>query len=91
MSPVSHEAVVQPKECAAAILVQVDREMARIRERDHHWEDGVEVSCFYISLPIFTHPSRTHIDPSLFSGSTAFQVVSPARDILIIISKIQCG
>jgi enhancer of polycomb-like protein len=36
MSPLSHEAIVRPKEHAAAILAQVDREMARIRVRDHH-------------------------------------------------------
>ena len=39
-----HDAVVRPKERAAAILAQVDREMARIKDRDHHWEDGIEVS-----------------------------------------------
>ncbi|KAH9025701.1 hypothetical protein EDB83DRAFT_2656378 [Lactarius deliciosus] len=37
-----HDAVVRPKERAAAILAQVDREMARIKDRDHHWEDGIE-------------------------------------------------
>ncbi|KAI0280469.1 hypothetical protein BGY98DRAFT_1095464 [Russula aff. rugulosa BPL654] len=43
MSPISHhDTVVRPKERAAAILAQVDREMARIKERDHHWEDGME-------------------------------------------------
>ncbi|KAF8495934.1 enhancer of polycomb-like-domain-containing protein [Russula emetica] len=43
MSPVSHhDTVVRPKERAAVILAQVDREMARIKERDHHWEDGME-------------------------------------------------
>ncbi|KAH9161676.1 hypothetical protein EDB89DRAFT_2156514 [Lactarius sanguifluus] len=30
-----HDAVVRPKERAAAILAQVDREMARIKDRDH--------------------------------------------------------
>ena len=39
-----HDAVVRPKERAVPILAQVDREMARIKERDHHWEDGIEVS-----------------------------------------------
>jgi len=39
-----HDTIVRPKERAAAILAQVDREMARIKERDHHWEDGIEVS-----------------------------------------------
>ena len=55
MSPVSHDAVARPKEHAATIPAQVDREMARIRECDHHWEDGMEVSCFYIAFPISTH------------------------------------
>jgi hypothetical protein len=38
-----HDAVVCPKECAAAILAQVDSEMVWIKESDHHWEDGIEV------------------------------------------------
>lgn len=37
-----HDAVVRPKERAATIIAQVDREMARIKDRDHHWEDGIE-------------------------------------------------
>ncbi|KAH9975642.1 hypothetical protein BJV77DRAFT_1050785 [Russula vinacea] len=42
-SPVSHhDTVVCPKERAMEILAQVDREMGRIKERDHHWEDGME-------------------------------------------------
>ena len=44
MSPTAHlDAVVRPRERAATILAQVDREMNRIKERDHHWEDGIEV------------------------------------------------
>jgi len=43
VSPAPHlDTVVRPKERAAAILAQVDREMARLKERDHHWEDGIE-------------------------------------------------
>ncbi|KAI9453934.1 enhancer of polycomb-like-domain-containing protein, partial [Russula earlei] len=43
LSPVPlHDTIVRPKERAAAILSQVDREMVRIKERDHHWEDGIE-------------------------------------------------
>jgi hypothetical protein len=38
-----HDAVVRPKERAAAILAQVDSEMVRIKESNHHWEDGIEV------------------------------------------------
>ena len=56
MSPISHhDAVVRPKERAAAILAQVDREMARIKERDHHWEDGMEVSCLPTIILGSTH------------------------------------
>jgi hypothetical protein len=39
-----HDTVVRPKERAAAILAQVDREMDWIKECDHHREDGIEVS-----------------------------------------------
>lgn len=64
MSPISHhDAVVRPKERAAAILAQVDREMARIKERDHHWEDGMEVSCLRTATLYSTQPpTRTHIN-----------------------------
>ena len=82
MSPVSHKAVVRPKEHAVAILAQVDREMAWIRECDHHWEEGMEVSCFHIAFPISTHCQLECILTSVcFSSSTTFQVVSSARDI----------
>ena len=44
MSPlVRHNTVIHPKECATTIIVQVDREVARIKERNYHWEDGIEV------------------------------------------------
>ncbi|KAH9984623.1 hypothetical protein BJV77DRAFT_1036624, partial [Russula vinacea] len=39
-----HDTVVRPKERAAVILAQFDREMARIKECDHRWEDGMEAS-----------------------------------------------
>jgi enhancer of polycomb-like protein len=66
MSPISHDTVVRPKERAAAILAQVDREMARIKERDHHWEDGMEVSCLPSAIPwLYSPPTRTHINPRL--------------------------
>jgi enhancer of polycomb-like protein len=77
MSPGSlHDAVVRPKERAAAILAQVDREIARIKERDHHWEDGMEVSCLSTATFGSTHRQLERIsahacDPS----STTLQVV----------------
>ena len=65
-SPGSHDTVVRPKERAAAILAQVDREMARIKERDHHWEDGIEVSRLTRHYPLLCSPSRRmRINPSL--------------------------
>ena len=67
MSPVSHhDTVVRPKERTAAILAQVDREMARIKERDHHWEDGMEVICTtFCRTQLYSPPTRTHISPRL--------------------------
>jgi enhancer of polycomb-like protein len=38
-----HNAVVRPKECAATIIAQDDREMDRIKDRNHHWKDGIKV------------------------------------------------
>jgi hypothetical protein len=69
MSPVSishHDIVVRPKERAVAILEQVDREMARIKEREHHWEDGMEVNCLPTATPRFySPPTRMYISPHL--------------------------
>ena len=42
-SSAHHDAVIRPKERAATIIAQVYHEMARNKERDHHWEDGIEV------------------------------------------------
>ena len=42
-SLVHHDTVIHPKERAATIIAQVNREMAWIKERDHHWEDGIKV------------------------------------------------
>ena len=56
MSPISpHDTIVRPNEHAAAILAQVDWEMAWIKERDHHWEDGMEVSRLPTATPGSTH------------------------------------
>jgi enhancer of polycomb-like protein len=77
MSPISHhDTVVRPKERAAAILAQVDREMARIKERDHHWEDGMEVSCLPSATVGFTHHQLERIStPACDPSSTTLQVV----------------
>ena len=77
MSPISlHDTVVRPKERAAAILAQVDREMARIKERDHHWEDGMEVSCLPTATPGPTHRELESISaPACDPSSTTLQVV----------------
>lgn len=39
------EPLVRPKERAAAILQQIDRDLAKVKDRDHGcWDDQVEVS-----------------------------------------------
>lgn len=39
------EPLVRPKERAAAILQQIDRDLAKVKERDHGcWDDQVEVN-----------------------------------------------
>ena len=61
-----HDMVVRPKERAAAILAQVDREMVRIKERDQHWEDGIEVSHLASYHLVFcSPPRRMRINPNL--------------------------
>jgi enhancer of polycomb-like protein len=77
LSPVSHhDSVVRPKERAAAILAQVDREMARIKERDRHWEDGMEVSCLPTAIRGSTHRQLECISaPTCDRSSTTLQVV----------------
>src|SRR6266852_3693810 len=77
MTPISqHDAVVRPKERAAAILAQVDREMARIKERDHNWEDGMEVSCLTSTTLGSTHRQLARIStPTCDPSSTTLQMV----------------
>jgi hypothetical protein len=52
---VSLYTVVRRKKHAAVILAEVDREMGRIKERDHHWEDGMEVTCLRTATLVSTH------------------------------------
>ena len=47
-SSAHHNAV---KERAASIIAQVDCEMARIKEHDHHWKDGIEVRLSFTTSP----------------------------------------
>jgi enhancer of polycomb-like protein len=53
-----HDAVVRPKERNAAIVAQIDREIARIKDRDHHWEDGAEVSHRPLIIVLFLLTAR---------------------------------
>ena len=65
-----------PIERAAAILAQVDWEIALIKERDHHWEDGMEVSCLPAAILDFTHLQLERISaPACDPSSTTLQVV----------------
>ena len=79
-SPVSHhDTVVCPKERAMEILAQVDREMGWIKERDHHWEDGMEVNCLHSITRVSTDRQiECRSAPACYSSSTTFQVVSSA-------------
>lgn len=44
------ELLVRPKEHAAANLLQIDCELAKVKERDHGcWDDQVEVSSMLAS------------------------------------------
>ena len=73
-----HDTVVRPKERDAVILAQFDREMARIKECDHRWEDGMEVSCLHSITSISTDRQVECISaPAHYSSSATFQVVSP--------------
>ena len=52
------ELLVRPKERAAAILQQIERNLVKVKERDHGcWDDQVEVG----SAPFPTNSSDTDI------------------------------
>lgn len=87
VSPAPHpDTIIHPKECAAAILAQVDWEMAQIKERDRHWEDGIEVCCLH-TIMCFSHilaecipaPALTSAVPGLppCAHSVVFSFFSP--------------
>ena len=45
LASVSHvEAVIRPKDRLAQIQSEIERDLLRSRERDHHWEDAIDVS-----------------------------------------------
>jgi enhancer of polycomb-like protein len=73
-----HDAVVRPKECAATIIAQVDCEMARIKDRDHHWEDGIEVCPLTCNvLLILTSSVECLSAPADHPSSAALQMDPP--------------
>lgn len=52
------EPLVRPKERAAAILQQIDRDLAKVKERDHGcWDDQVEVG----PTPSLVNPSGANV------------------------------
>ena len=67
------------------ILAQVNREMAQIKERDHHWEDGIEVHLLIaqVSIPADVF-RRMPISPAGRPGSTALQMDPPAESNRIL-------
>ena len=42
-SPSHAEAAIRPKERTAMILSQIEREMLRQKDRDHQWDDQIDV------------------------------------------------
>jgi hypothetical protein len=92
VSPGPLHDVVRPKERAATILAQVDREMARIKERDHHWEDGIEVSRLRATTIVSTHIPVECVSTSTRHSSPAPLQVGPVtRCVSIVSTKIQLG
>ena len=47
-SPSLVEAAVRPKERTAMILSQIEREMLRQKDRDHQWDDQIDVRCHFM-------------------------------------------
>jgi hypothetical protein len=62
------EPLIRPKERAAAIALQIERELARVKDRDHGcWDDQVEVCVFQTSHFIsFEDAFRIPINPNRF-------------------------
>ena len=56
------------------ILAQVDHEMARIKECNHHWEDGIEVYLLLaqVSIPadVFHRMSISHSQSPRLNGTS---------------------
>ena len=85
-----HDMVVRPKERAAAILAQVDREMVRLKERDHHWEDGIEVSRFASYHLLSAHLLVECVStPACYPSPAPLQMDSSTRDVSIIAIETQ--
>jgi hypothetical protein len=87
-SSAHHDAVVRPKDRAATIIAQVDREMARIKDRDHHWEDGIEVCPLTCNvLLILTSSVECLSAPADRPSSAALQMDPPIRIITVSVSN----
>jgi hypothetical protein len=75
-SPSHAEAAIRPKERTAMILSQIEREMLRQKDRDHQWDDQIDVSypssngryvsMIYIALQNLYQPTHT---PSVSSNT----------------------
>ena len=45
-SPIMHEPQIRPKERQAQIQKEIEQDMARRKEKDHQWEDAIDVKYF---------------------------------------------
>ena len=49
-SPSHVEVAIRPKERTAMILSQIEREMLRQKDRDHQWDDQIDVGRFFFLI-----------------------------------------
>ena len=49
-SPSHTEVAIRPKERSAIILSQIEREMLRQKDRDHQWDDHIDVSYPFLEI-----------------------------------------
>jgi len=89
------EPVVRPKECAAAILQQINSNLAKVKERNHGcWDNQVEVSSALFPLKALRYlhhvielvaSTGCSSIPALFQG---FQELShPRRTLLLVLER----
>lgn len=82
-SPIGHqEAQIRPKERQTQIQSQVEQELAKRKEKDHHWEDAIDVcpnaAFIYSSVPSFVLQNPYQPPPSAYA-SKLFKFIASTR------------